>query len=83
MIDPATGWFEIVEATNKSATYIQDLFHNTCLAHYPQPQFIVFDNGIMGEFKREFKQMCVQDNYGIKAKSTISHNIPSTSKRNH
>jgi hypothetical protein len=26
MIDPATGWFEIVKATNKSATSIQD-FH--------------------------------------------------------
>jgi hypothetical protein len=26
MIDPATGWFGIVEATNKSATSIQDLF---------------------------------------------------------
>jgi transposase InsO family protein len=70
MIDPATGWFEIVEATNKSATSIQDLFHNTWLAHYPCPQCIVFDN--RGEFKREFKQMC--DNYGIKAKPTTSHN---------
>jgi hypothetical protein len=29
MIDPATGWYEIVEATNKSTTSIQDLFHNT------------------------------------------------------
>jgi hypothetical protein len=58
MIDPSTGWFEIVKATNKSATSIQDLFHNTWLAHYPQPQFIVFDNGNMGKFKREFKQMC-------------------------
>jgi hypothetical protein len=28
MIDPDTGWFEFVKATNKSATYIQDLFHN-------------------------------------------------------
>jgi hypothetical protein len=39
MIDPATGWFEIVEATNKSAstTPIQDLFHNTWLARYPRP----------------------------------------------
>jgi hypothetical protein len=53
MIDPATGWFEIVEATNKSATSIQDLFHNTWLARYLQPQFIVFDNRIMGEFKRD------------------------------
>jgi transposase InsO family protein len=72
MIDPATGWFEIVEATNKSATSIQDLFHNFWLARYPRPQFIVFDNG--GKFKREFKQICIQDNYGIKAKPTTSHN---------
>jgi hypothetical protein len=56
MIDPDTGWFEIVKATNDSATSIQDLFHNTWLARYPRPQFIVFDNGSMGEFKREFKK---------------------------
>jgi hypothetical protein len=72
IVDPATGWFEIVKTTNKSATSIQDLFHNTWLARYPRPQFIVFDNGC--EFKCEFKQMCVQDNYGIKAKPTTSHN---------
>jgi hypothetical protein len=42
------------------------------LARYLQPQFIVFDNG--GQLKREFKQMCVNDNYGIKAKPTTSHN---------
>jgi hypothetical protein len=64
--------FEIVDATNKSATSIQDLFHNTWLPSYPRPQFIVFDNG--GEFKREFKQMYMQDNNGIKAKPTISQN---------
>jgi hypothetical protein len=58
MIDPATGWVEIFEATNKSATSIQDLFHNTWLARYPRPTFIVFDNQNRGEFKREFKQMC-------------------------
>jgi hypothetical protein len=75
------GWFEIVEATNKSATSTQDLFHNTWLARFPQPQFIVFENEIKGEFKREFKQMC--DNYGIKAKPTSNHNIPATSKCNH
>jgi transposase InsO family protein len=70
MIDPATGWLKIVKATNKSATSIQDLFHNIWSARYPRPQFIVFDNG--GEFKREFKQMC--DSYGIRAKRTASHN---------
>jgi hypothetical protein len=43
-----TDWFEIVEATNKSATYIQDLFHNTWFSRFPQPQFNVFDNGTSG-----------------------------------
>jgi hypothetical protein len=83
MIEPAinTGWFEIVEATNKSATSIQVLFHNTWLARYPQPQFIVFDK--WGKFKHEIKQMCMQDNHGIKAKPTTSHNHSCTSKCNH
>ena len=70
MIDPATGWFKIIQANSKTATSIQDLFHNTWLAHYHRPQFVVYDNG--GEFKREFKQIC--ENYGIKAKPTTSHN---------
>jgi hypothetical protein len=51
MIYPVTGSFEIIEATNKSATSIQDLFHNTWLARYSQPQFIVFDNGTTGMVK--------------------------------
>jgi hypothetical protein len=59
MLVPAinTGWFEIIKA---KATSIQDLFHNTWLAHYgyPQRQFIVFDNENRGKFKREFKKMC-------------------------
>jgi hypothetical protein len=72
MIDPATGWYEIVKATNKSATSIWDFFHYIRLARYPQPQFIFFENGNKGEFKREFKQIC--NNYGIKAKPTMNHN---------
>jgi hypothetical protein len=76
MIDLATGSFEIVEATNKSAISTQYLFHNTWLARYPRPQFDVFDNG--GEFKHEFKQMC--DNYCIKAKPITSHNMQSLSE---
>jgi hypothetical protein len=83
MIDPATGWFEIVKATNKSATSIQDLFHNTWLARYLRPQFIVIDNGYVGEFKREFQQMCMEEKYGIKSKPSTNHNHQSTSKCNH
>jgi hypothetical protein len=81
MIDLATGWFECVKATNKSATSIQDLFHNNWLACCPQTQFIISENWSIIKFKREFKQMC--DNYGIKAKPTTSHNHSYTSKCNH
>jgi hypothetical protein len=75
MIDQAinTGWFEISGATNKSSTSIQDLFHNTWLAHYPRPQLFVFENGRMGKFKSEFKQIC--DNDGIKAINPNQHQV--------
>jgi hypothetical protein len=63
MIDPTTGWFEIVEAANKLFISIQDLFHNTWLAHYLAPQFILFERESTGKFKYEFKQMC--NNHGI------------------
>jgi hypothetical protein len=47
MIDPArlvwNCWI-----TNKSATSMQDLLHNTWLARYLRPQFIVSDNGNVG-----------------------------------
>jgi hypothetical protein len=68
IIDSAinTGWFENVKATNDSATSIQDLFHNTWLACYPRPQFIVFDNGSMGEFQHEFKQTCEMTTMALK-----------------
>jgi hypothetical protein len=88
MIDPVIGWFEIVKATNKSVISIQDLLHNTWLARYARAQFIVFDNGSMVESKRELKQVCIQDNYGIKSKPLLqmqvtTHNPQPTSKCNH
>jgi hypothetical protein len=44
------------------------------LANYPQPQFILFENGNAGGCKLDFKQMC--DNYDIKAKPTkVTTNI--------
>jgi hypothetical protein len=38
IIDPSSGWFEIVQATNKLPTIIHDFFHNTWLACYPRRQ---------------------------------------------
>jgi hypothetical protein len=75
MIDPATGWFEIAEANNKSAASIQDLFHNTWLARYPRPQFIVFDNG--GEFKlvttlKQIQSLSVSTKWSMKCSDHLT-----------
>jgi hypothetical protein len=84
MIDPEinTSWFEIIKSKYNSATSIQDLFHNTWLARYPQPQFIVFDNGNIGEFKRKFKQMCEMTIMALHESQTNYKSQP-TSKCNH
>jgi hypothetical protein len=60
MIDPATGWFYIVEATNKSAfaTSIQDLFITPVWHVTRDLNLLSLTMGCVGEFKREFKQMC-------------------------
>jgi hypothetical protein len=40
MIDPSSsGWLEIVKATNKSATSIQDLFHSNLVDTLPVTSF--------------------------------------------
>ena len=60
MIDPATGWFEIIEVqtydidevmggndeyTDKSSTRVSQLFNNTDLSIHLRPRKVVFDNG--------------------------------------
>ena len=67
MIDPATGWFEIIkvptsdlyevtggndEYIDKSSARLSQLFNNTWLSRYPCPCKFVIDNGY--EFKQYF-----------------------------
>jgi hypothetical protein len=68
MIDPVTGWFEIVEVLNyiikdiknkttretvdKISARISHLFDQTWLSGYPRPKEVIFDNGL--EFKKGF-----------------------------
>ena len=68
MIDPVTGWFEIVEVPSyivddvnkkltkeqidKSSARISRLFDQAWLSRYPRPNKVVFDNG--SEFKKDF-----------------------------
>jgi cleavage and polyadenylation specificity factor subunit 1 len=52
MIDPATGWFEMVNTTTKDAATIADIVETTWLTRYPIPQEIIYDRGteFLGEF---------------------------------
>ena len=67
VIDPATGWFKIVEIptfdleevkignneyTDKSSSRVSQLFNNTWICIYPRPRNVVFDNG--SKFKLDF-----------------------------
>ena len=61
MVDPVTGWFEIVEVPNyiildvenkltveavdKSSARISRLFDQVWLSRYPRPRRVIFDNG--------------------------------------
>ena len=67
IINPATGWFEIVEITmedhdddttgndeyiDKPSARVRQLFNCIWLYRYPRPRKVVFDNG--SDFKRDF-----------------------------
>ena len=58
MIDPAMGWFEIIEVTtydfnevmgsnneyiDKSYARVIQFFNNTCIGIYPRPRKVVFE----------------------------------------
>ena len=45
MIDPATGWFEIIEIPSKSSDEIANIFEMTWLNKYPWPAQVVMDRG--------------------------------------
>ena len=74
MIDPATGWFKMVQIPNKKSAEIADITEKTWFTCYPLPQQIVFDRGT--EFMAEFSKMCHND-YGIKRKPRTTSNTQS------
>ena len=70
MIDPATGWFEIVkiptfdlnevvlgkdEYIDKSSSRVIRLFNSTWLWRYLRPRTVLFDKG--SDFKKEFTSL--------------------------
>ena len=85
MVDPATGWFEIVQVPyysiedvknddqdyiDKSSARISRLFEQTWLSRYPRPREVICDNG--SEFKLHF--MTLLKDFDIKPKPTTVEN---------
>jgi hypothetical protein len=62
MIDPATGWFEMVRIPDKTAISVAQKAELTWFTRYPWPQRIIYDRGT--EFLKEFLVM-ICDDYGI------------------
>jgi hypothetical protein len=71
MIDPATGWFEIVDIETKSADYIANVLEFTWLNRYPWPTEIRVDRG--REFAGEVAATLERE-YGIKQKIITTRN---------
>ena len=71
MIDPATGWFEIVEIPNRRADYVSNFLEWTWLTRYPWPTQVVFDRG--SEFQAELSAM-LKNEYGITKKVITTRN---------
>ena len=71
MIDPATGWFEIIEIPSKRADELSNLLEQTWLCRYPWPQKVICDRG--REFMAEVKTM-LQEDYGVKVSQITTRN---------
>ena len=85
MIDPATGWFEVVELPltdvvsekgdvsekfDKTSARISRLINQCWLSRYPRPRYVIYDNG--SEFKLHFERLF--DDFGVKRKPTTIRN---------
>ena len=71
MIDPATGWFEIVEIPNKQADEVSNILEFHWLTRYPWPTEIIMDRG--REFAAEVTSMITKE-YGITKKLITTRN---------
>ena len=45
MIDPATGWFEIIKIKDKRSDTIADIVERTWFSRYPWPGKVIYDHG--------------------------------------
>jgi hypothetical protein len=71
MIDPATGWFELEQISNKTAAKAADICDTTWFTRCPLPQRITPDRGT--EVMAEFAEM-VKNDHGLKLEPVTTRN---------
>ena len=71
MIDPATGWFEIVQIPNKQADEVINILEFQWLTRYPWPTEVIMDRG--REFAGEVS-LALKHEYGIHKKLITARN---------
>jgi len=76
VIDPATGFFEIVEIGQKTADIIANWLELHWLTRYPWPTEITMDKG--KELAREVSET-LKNEWGVKRKIITSHNLQANS----
>ncbi len=67
MIDPATGWFEIIQSEAKTADVVVNKVEVVWLSRYPWPLRITYDHGY--KFIGSKFQQLIKQEYDIEAKS--------------
>ena len=76
MIDPITGWFEVVLYDDIIAITITNLVETTLLSRYPRPIEITYDQ--WREFvAHEFRKSLIETEYEITSKPSTSGNFMS------
>jgi hypothetical protein len=71
VIDPATGWFEMEQISNKTTAEVADICKTTWFTRCPLPQRITLDRGT--EFMAEFAKM-VKNDCGLKLEPVTTKN---------
>jgi hypothetical protein len=71
VIDPATGWFEVEQISNKTAAEVAEMCERPWFTRHPLPQRITLDRGteFIAEFAKMFKNDC-----GLKLNSITTRN---------
>ena len=72
MIDPVTGWFEMVSYDDGSAETIANLVEMTWLMRYPRPSKIIADRG--GAFTGHFFKNTMRNDFGIEVRYASTAN---------